>query len=98
MESNGNKIVSLNNNRQNGKSKKTSNKKSPDTIDNSAILIVNGQEIHLKSFVLSGESTEEHRVLLTWHSNLDELLSYTKSLEVLVHDRVKNALSDIFEM
>lgn len=62
--------------------------------DDSAILIVEGEQIDLDSFVLSGQNKDGSRVMLTWGCSLDSLTSYTKVLEVVVNEKIKEALNE----
>lgn len=57
-----------------------------------ATLIVDGESVNLDSFVLSGENTEGKRVLLTWNSSLDQLCSYNAVLNIVVEDKIREAL------
>ena len=68
-------------------------KKSATSENNFAKLIVEGQEIDLESFILSGCNSEGRRVLLTWQVSIDELCSYNTVLNVVVEDKIRETLS-----
>lgn len=57
-----------------------------------AVLFVEGERMELDSFILSGCTTEGKRVLLTWNTSLDELLSYNSVLNIVVQDKVRDAI------
>ena len=58
-----------------------------------ATLEIEGETIHLESFILSGENKEGKRVLLTWNASLDELCSYNAVLNIVIQDKIKAAVS-----
>lgn len=74
-----------------GKSDKI--KEFPTDKNEGAILQVEGETIHLESFILSGENKDGKRILLTWNASLDELCSYNAVLNIVVQDKIKAALS-----
>lgn len=61
---------------------------------NSAFLKMDGEEYELISFVLSGEDKNGKRVLITWQVSLDEMISCSKVLDVVVHEKVKESMAN----
>lgn len=59
-----------------------------------AFLILDGKEYELDSFILSGLSIEGNRIVLSWNSNLDEMINYNKILEVTINSKVLEAMED----
>lgn len=57
-----------------------------------SVLFIEGERVELESFILSGCTTEGKRVLLTWNTSLDELLSYNSVLNIVVQDKVRDSL------
>jgi len=49
-------------------------------------------DVYLSSFVLSGEDCNGKRVILTWNTSIDDLINYTKILDVVVTEKVKEVL------
>jgi hypothetical protein len=43
-------------------------------------------------FVLSGEDINGRRVLLTWNCNIDEMVSFAKTLDVVVTKRIEQIM------
>lgn len=58
----------------------------------SAYLIVDGNEYELESFIFSGISTEGSRMVLSWNCTLDEMISYSKIMEVTINSKVAEAM------
>lgn len=61
--------------------------------EDKATLIVEGEKYELESFILSGENLDGRRVLFTWNASLDELCSYNTVLNVVITEKVRDALS-----
>lgn len=57
-----------------------------------ARLITDGDTHELKSFIISGETPEGKRLILTWNASLDEILSYNSVLNICVQDSVRDAM------
>jgi hypothetical protein len=53
---------------------------------------VEGELIDLGMFVLSGEDINGRRVLLTWNCNIDEMVSFAKTLDVVVTKRIEQIM------
>jgi|GEM_PF-1510939 len=49
-------------------------------------------DVFLSSFVLSGEDSNGKRVVLTWNTSVDDLINYTKILDVVVTEKIKEVL------
>ncbi|WP_044747733.1 DUF3931 domain-containing protein [Bacillus alveayuensis] len=49
-------------------------------------------QVYLSSFVLSGEDHEGKRIILTWNTSIDDLVNYTKILDVVVSEKIKEVL------
>jgi hypothetical protein len=74
--------------------KKTS-KGGPSTTKKGAILMMDGEEILLDSFVLSGTVTkdgETYRTVLTYNSSIDEMVVYKNTLNIMIDDKVRQVL------
>lgn len=67
---------------------------SPTSDHDIAKLLMDGEEFELSSFVLSGEDKNGRRVLFTYQVSLDETITYTKVLEVLVTEKIRANLND----
>lgn len=67
-------------------------KNKPKIDDDMAKLIVEGEEIELDGFLLSGCNKDQRRVLLTYNVSLDEMLSYLNVLKVVCEDKIREAL------
>lgn len=57
-----------------------------------SVLYVEGERLDLDSFILSGCTVDGKRVLLTWNTSLDELLSYNAVLNIVVQDKVRESV------
>lgn len=66
-------------------------KRSPEKSTGSYINI-EGDIVKLGSFVLSGETDEGKRVLLTFNCSPDELTSYAKTLDIVVSKRIEQIM------
>ncbi|MGM9986895.1 MAG: DUF3931 domain-containing protein [Bacillaceae bacterium] len=60
--------------------------------ENLSVLQVDGEEYKLRNFVLAGEDENGKRVLLTWQLAIDELLAYSKIIDIIVAEKVKRNL------
>lgn len=58
------------------------------------ILKVDGEEFELASFVLSGESTTGSRLLFSFNVSLEEMITYSRILDIVVSEKVKNAINE----
>lgn len=74
-----------------GKNRK---KDSNENASDKAKLIIEGEEFELSSFVLSGEGPEGRRMLFNWNCSLDEMISYTKVLDVMINKKIGDAIND----
>ncbi|MBA2870508.1 hypothetical protein HNQ85_000766 [Anoxybacillus calidus] len=77
------KIISI----DGGKKQKESNQ-----LTDMIHLQLGDDEVYLSSFVLSGEDHEGKRIILTWNTSIDDLINYTKILDVVVCEKVKEVL------
>jgi hypothetical protein len=59
-----------------------------------ATIEVDGEKVVLGSFVLSGEDADGKRIVYTWNCSPDEMCAFSKTMEVLVSNR----LSDLMEL
>ncbi|QST02919.1 DUF3931 domain-containing protein (plasmid) [Pontibacillus sp. ALD_SL1] len=59
-----------------------------------ASLTIDGETFELDSFVLSGQNKDGKRVIFSWQVSLDEMVVYAKALEVVVNERMKEALGE----
>jgi hypothetical protein len=57
-----------------------------------ATLILEGEEINLKKFVLSGESIEGKRVVLTWAVTTDEFLVAVATLQAVANKKLSQII------
>ncbi|OZM56525.1 hypothetical protein CIB95_12195 [Lottiidibacillus patelloidae] len=57
-----------------------------------ATIEVDGEKVDLGSFVLSGEDTDGKRVVYTWNCSPDEMCAFTKTMEVLVTNRLSELM------
>jgi hypothetical protein len=77
------KIISI----DGGKKRKEANK-----LTEMIHLQLGDDEVYLSSFVLSGEDHEGKRIILTWNTSIDDLINYTKILDVVVCEKIKEVL------
>jgi hypothetical protein len=77
------KIISI----DGGKKQKESNQ-----LTDMIHLQLGDDEVYLSSFVLSGEDHEGKRIILTWNTSIDDLINYTKILDVVVCEKIKEVL------
>jgi hypothetical protein len=72
--------------------KTRSNTQSDD--DDAAKLLVEGEVYDLDSFVLSGNNKDGKRIIFSWNVSLEEMVGYTKTLDVVCSERIKDALGE----
>ncbi|MCD8502992.1 MAG: DUF3931 domain-containing protein [Bacillaceae bacterium] len=57
-------------------------------------LIIDGESYSLSKFVVCGEDQSGKRVMFTWNTNLDELIIYTKILQLVADDKLRAGLEE----
>lgn len=59
--------------------------------DGAFLVLPNGEQYHLNSFVFSGQTTKGDRVAFAWNASLDEQVVYKNVLNIQIDDQVRAA-------
>lgn len=59
--------------------------------DGAFLVLPNGEQYHLNSFVLSGQTSKGDRVAFAWNASLDEQVLYKNALNIQIDDQVRAA-------